>query len=91
MQPSEGKLHLRLHARHAHYLAPRRALCQVVQQRGLAYVWVAAYQQHPAFPSPDSVNEPVEHVAFATPVDQRWYTALPTGLCGHRPAATPRP
>ncbi len=91
MQPGEGELHLRRHARHADDPAPRRALGQVVQQHGLTHARVAAHHQHPALPGPDRIDEPVEHAALAAPGGKRGHAVLPTELRGHLPGATPGP
>ena len=52
---------------------------------------IAAHHQRPALTSPDRDDEPVERIAFAAPVHQSGRTALPPGMCGHRPGATPHP
>jgi hypothetical protein len=43
---------------------------QVIQQRGLAHTDFAAHHQYPAFTRPDSLGQPVKHLAFASPAPQ---------------------
>jgi hypothetical protein len=47
--------------------ATGRLLDDVVQQRRLAHAWFATHHQDPALSRADSVDEPVEHVAFPAP------------------------
>jgi hypothetical protein len=43
---------------------------QVIQQRGLAQTNFAAHHQYPAFTRPDSCDQPVKHLTFASPALQ---------------------
>jgi hypothetical protein len=43
---------------------------QVIQQRGLAHTNFAAHHQYPAFTRPDSLDQPVKHLTFASPAPQ---------------------
>jgi hypothetical protein len=43
---------------------------QVIQQRGLAHTDFAAHHQCPAFTRPDSLDQPVKHLTFASPALQ---------------------
>ena len=79
MQPGERELHLRLDTGGTRHTAARRLLDQVLQQRRLAHARLATHHQRPALARANSVDEPVEHVAFAAPAPQlrrtsRWGT-----------------
>jgi hypothetical protein len=81
VQPREGQLHLRLHAYHPRYLAPRGPSNQVLKQHGFSYARLAAHDQGPALTGPQPVDEPVERVAFATPVHEPWRAARGADRC----------
>src|SRR3979411_2394790 len=86
MQTRERELHLRLDTRGAHHTTARRMLDRVVQQRRLAHARLAPHHQHPALTRPDSIDEPVEHVAFAAPSRQLCRACTDGGIAGHQPA-----
>ena len=67
MQPREGQLHFRLHARRPRYQAPRGLPGQVVKQHGLAHAGLTAHHQGPALTGPHASNEPVKYATFAEP------------------------
>ena len=93
MEPREYQLHFGLHAYGTLYPATRtRGLSgQVVQQHGLAHARVTAHYQRPALTGADRVHEPVQRAALGTPVRHGSRTALPSGMCTHRPGFTPHP
>jgi len=66
----ERKLHLRLDTRGAHHSTTRRLLDEILQQRRLAHARIASHHQDAALTRANIVDEPVEHVAFATPARQ---------------------
>jgi hypothetical protein len=70
MEPGEGQFHLRLHAGRTRHLAQRRPVDEVLEQRGLAHARVAAHHEDPALAALNGIDEPVERVAFGTPVRQ---------------------
>jgi hypothetical protein len=70
MQPREGQLHLRLHARRARHPAARRPPGQVVKQHRLAHARLTAHDQGLARTGSHTVDEAVKHAAFGTPVRQ---------------------
>ena len=91
MQPGEGQLHFRLHARRPRYQAPRGSPGQVVQQSGLADAGLTAYHQGPALTGPHASNEPVKHVTFTAPTREPSRGPPDTRMCRHRPGATQQP
>ena len=70
VQPGEGQLHLRLHARRANQLASCRVPGQVVEQCGLAHPRFPVHHQDLAPAGPDPVHQPVQHGALAPPARQ---------------------
>jgi hypothetical protein len=67
VQPGEREFPLRLDTDDARHPAARGLLDQVVQQRRLAHARFAADHQGPALTGAGSLDEPVEHLAFAAP------------------------
>ena len=70
MQARERELHLRLHARRPRDPAARRALHQVLQQRGLADARLAAQHQHPALTRAHARQQLIQRLALAGPAEQ---------------------
>ena len=70
MDPGEGQLHLRLHARDLRHTEPRGPTNDVPQQGRLSDACLASYGQDGALTPAYVVQEPVEHFAFAGPVEQ---------------------
>jgi hypothetical protein len=68
VQPGEGQLHLRLHARRPDQAAPGRPLARVVKQHSLAYTRLTVHHQRPALTRPHSIDELLQQAAFGAPV-----------------------
>jgi hypothetical protein len=88
MQPGEGQLHLRLHARRVRHPAPLGLVDQVAQQRRLAHARNAAQHQGPALTGTDGSEQPVEHLAFAAAVRQPCRASSDPGIRSHPPGTT---
>jgi hypothetical protein len=67
MQPGERELHLRLDTSGARHQAARRVIGHIIQQCRLAHTRFAAHHQCPALTRADTLDQPVEHLAFASP------------------------
>jgi hypothetical protein len=67
MHPGERQLHLRLDTSGTRHQAARRMIGEVVQQRRLTHTRFAAHHLRPALTRADSLDQPVEHLAFASP------------------------
>ena len=87
MQPREGQLHLRLHARRPRDQAPRGPPGQVVEQHRLAHPGLAAHHQRPALAGAHIGDEPVKYAALAEPARQPGRGPPGTRMCRHRPDA----
>ena len=70
MQPGEGEVHLRLHARRLRHPAAPGVLSQVVKQCGHACPCLAAHDQRPAVPRPDAGHQLVQRLTLAAPAAQ---------------------
>jgi hypothetical protein len=70
MQCGKGQLHLRLHTRGANYLAIRRLISHVVQQRRLAHTGFAAHHDRPALTGTRSLEKPVEFTTLCVTANQ---------------------
>ncbi len=70
MQAGEGQLHLGLHASGPRHPAIVSPLGQITQQGALAHARIPAYDQRPALPRLDRIDQAVEHVPFPVPVGQ---------------------
>ena len=79
VHPGVGELHLRLDTCGMRHPAARRLLDQVVQQRRLAHARLPAHHQGPALTGASSIQELVEHAAFAAPVPQLRRRSPPAG------------
>ena|SRR5205809_6883800 len=61
----------------------RRPVGQVVQQRRLAHTWLTAHHQDPALTHANSLDEPIEYVAFAALARQPCRASSVWGMCRH--------
>jgi hypothetical protein len=74
VQAGERELHLRLDAGRARNPAPRRARCEVLEQRRLADTRLAAEDEQPALSAPHAGRQPIQLLALTPTAQQprRW-------------------
>ncbi|MDT7765346.1 MAG: hypothetical protein QOC63_4766, partial [Mycobacterium sp.] len=67
MHPRERELHLRLDTSGTRHHTARRVLGHVIQQRRLTDTWLTTHDQRPTLTCADSLDQPVESLALASP------------------------